>query len=160
MRVADLMRRNVKFISPDATVAELVVALADAHVSGLPVVDDRGRMIGVNGPDVVDDGLLRRSDKPCLAYDHLNDVHGFPDALVQAYAEGSGEVIEGQVPAVERLQHQDLFDRRLSVARRRTDHQQAPQQRTLQSGANAAIRTRSACRRPGVLRSDGVAGAA
>lgn len=47
MRVADLMRRNVKSISPDATVAELVVTLADAHVSGVPVVDDRGRMIGV-----------------------------------------------------------------------------------------------------------------
>ena len=47
MRVAELMRRNVKTISPDATVGELVVELADAHVSGLPVVDDRGRMIGV-----------------------------------------------------------------------------------------------------------------
>lgn len=47
MRVAELMRRNVKTISPDATVTELVLILADTHVSGLPVVDDRGRMIGV-----------------------------------------------------------------------------------------------------------------
>ena len=47
MKVAELMSTDVRTISPDATVAELVVELADAHVSGLPVVDDRGRMIGV-----------------------------------------------------------------------------------------------------------------
>jgi CBS domain-containing protein len=48
------MRRNVKTISPDATVAELVVALADTHVSGFPVIDDRGRMIGVvSATDVI-----------------------------------------------------------------------------------------------------------
>ena len=100
----------------------------------------RGRTIGVHGSDVVDDGLFGRADKPRRAHDDLNDVHGFPGALVQADAEVAGEVIENQVPAVERLQHQDLFDRGLSFARRRNDHQQAAQQRTLQSAANAAIR--------------------
>ena len=82
----------------------------------------RGRPIGIHGSDVVDDGLFGRADKPCRAHDDLNDVHGFPGSLVQAYAEVAGEVIENQVPAVERLQHQDLFDRGLSFARRRNDH--------------------------------------
>ena len=44
----------------------------------------RGRPIGVHGSDVVDDGLFGRADKPCRAHDDLNDVHGFPGALVQA----------------------------------------------------------------------------
>ncbi|MCU0621462.1 MAG: CBS domain-containing protein, partial [Gemmatimonadales bacterium] len=47
MKVAELMQANVRTLQPDATVAEAIVALADAHVSGLPVVDARGRLIGV-----------------------------------------------------------------------------------------------------------------
>lgn len=47
MRVAELMRTDVKTVPVDATVAEAVVALADAHVSALPVLDRTGRMVGV-----------------------------------------------------------------------------------------------------------------
>jgi CBS domain-containing protein len=47
MKVAELMQASVRTLQPDATVAEAIVALADAHVSGLPVVDARGRLIGV-----------------------------------------------------------------------------------------------------------------
>ena len=68
------------------------------------------RPIGVHGSDVVDDGLLGRGDKHSLANDDLNDVHGSRDVLVQVDPELAGELIEHQVPAVERLQNQDLFD--------------------------------------------------
>lgn len=47
MRVADLMQTDVRTIAPDATVATLVQALADSHVSGLPVVNATGHVIGV-----------------------------------------------------------------------------------------------------------------
>lgn len=47
MRVADLMRSEVKTIPPDAPVAEIVQAMADAHVSGLPVVGPDGKILGV-----------------------------------------------------------------------------------------------------------------
>ena len=47
MRVADLMQTNLKSIDLDETVAGAVVALAEQHVSGLPVVDHRGRLVGV-----------------------------------------------------------------------------------------------------------------
>ena len=46
MLVADLMQTKVRSIAPDAPIAELVHALADAHVSGMPVVDD-DEVIGV-----------------------------------------------------------------------------------------------------------------
>jgi CBS domain-containing protein len=47
MRVAELMQKHVKVVAPEASLAELVVSLADAHISALPVVDGGGRMVGV-----------------------------------------------------------------------------------------------------------------
>ena len=47
MKVAELMQSNVRTISSDARVADIVVSLADGHISGLPVVDKIGRIIGV-----------------------------------------------------------------------------------------------------------------
>jgi CIC family chloride channel protein len=47
MTVAELMQRHVKTVGSDTSVAEAVVSLADAHVSGMPVVDGTGKVIGV-----------------------------------------------------------------------------------------------------------------
>ena len=47
MKVAELMQADVRAIRPDASVAEVIASLADAHVSGLPVVDGHGQMLGV-----------------------------------------------------------------------------------------------------------------
>lgn len=54
MRVVELMHTDLKTVDPDATIAEAVTILADGHISGLPVVDGRGRMLGViSASDVV-----------------------------------------------------------------------------------------------------------
>ena len=45
--VAELMERKVRTVRSEATVAEAIAKLADAHISGMPVVDGAGRMIGV-----------------------------------------------------------------------------------------------------------------
>jgi CBS domain-containing membrane protein len=47
MRVAELMRGDVKAVGPDATVADAIGTLADAHVSALPVVDAHEKLVGV-----------------------------------------------------------------------------------------------------------------
>jgi len=47
MRIADLMQRKVKTIGADSTVADAIVSLADAHISGMPVVDAAGKVIGI-----------------------------------------------------------------------------------------------------------------
>lgn len=47
MKVTELMQRNVKSIRSEASVAEAILTLADAHVSGLPVLDGSGKMVGV-----------------------------------------------------------------------------------------------------------------
>lgn len=47
MLVRDLMQRNLVTVASDATIAEAVEALVDAHVSALPVLDSFGRAVGV-----------------------------------------------------------------------------------------------------------------
>jgi len=55
MRVADVMQTPVRAVQADATVAEVVQRLADTHVSGVPVVDNGGRLVGVvSTTDVLD----------------------------------------------------------------------------------------------------------
>ena len=53
MRVADIMQTAVRTVAGDTPVSELVVSLADAKVTGLPVVDarERGRRRVEHGPD-------------------------------------------------------------------------------------------------------------
>ena len=47
MKVADLMQDDVTAVRPDATVADVIASLADAHVSAVPVVDTHGHVLGV-----------------------------------------------------------------------------------------------------------------
>jgi predicted transcriptional regulator len=47
MLVSELMQTDLQVISPEAAVNEAAVTLAEAHVSGLPVVDRRGHLVGV-----------------------------------------------------------------------------------------------------------------
>ena len=45
--VSDLMQRKVVSVAPDTPLSEVVSLLADQHISGLPVVDHDGRLLGV-----------------------------------------------------------------------------------------------------------------
>jgi CBS domain-containing protein len=47
MKVSDIMQTAVRTVTADTPVMEVIVSLADAHVSGLPVVDTHGRAVGV-----------------------------------------------------------------------------------------------------------------
>jgi CBS domain-containing protein len=47
MRVAELMVSDVKTVEPEVTVADAVTVMIEAHISALPVVDGRRRLIGV-----------------------------------------------------------------------------------------------------------------
>jgi CBS domain-containing protein len=47
MKVHELMTRDVITVDADATVAQVVRLMLENHVSGLPVLDDAGYMIGI-----------------------------------------------------------------------------------------------------------------
>jgi CBS domain-containing protein len=54
MKVSDLMQTAVKTVTGDTPVSEVIVSLADVQVSGLPVVDSRGRAVGmVSSTDLI-----------------------------------------------------------------------------------------------------------
>ncbi|HEY8418391.1 MAG TPA: CBS domain-containing protein, partial [Limnochordales bacterium] len=59
MRAGDIMRRDVRTTGPDATVEEVAAILAEASFSGLPVVDDEGRVVGM----VTEADLLARAKR-------------------------------------------------------------------------------------------------
>ena len=47
MRVSDLMQADLETVSPDTSVNDVFVSLAESRVSALPVVDESGRLVGV-----------------------------------------------------------------------------------------------------------------
>jgi CBS domain-containing protein len=47
MRIEDIMTRDVVTVGPDATLKEAARALVAGHISGMPVVEDDGRVLGV-----------------------------------------------------------------------------------------------------------------
>lgn len=47
MKVAELMQTNLQTVAPDSTVADAIVLLSESHVTGVPVVDPRARVLGV-----------------------------------------------------------------------------------------------------------------
>ncbi len=54
VKVYELMQTHVRTVHCDATLAEAAVTLTAPHASALPVVDSRGRMMGViSGADVL-----------------------------------------------------------------------------------------------------------
>ena len=56
MNVSDVMTRGVVSVGPDATVSEAIACMASRHVSGMPVVDGGGRLVGM----LTEGDLLRR----------------------------------------------------------------------------------------------------
>jgi len=47
MKAVDVMTRNVVSVTPDATVLQAARVMLQQHISGLPVIDSGGRLVGV-----------------------------------------------------------------------------------------------------------------
>ena len=58
MNAADVMTRNTLSVGPDASVLEAIRLMVDNHVSGLPVIDERGQLVGI----LTEGDLLRRGE--------------------------------------------------------------------------------------------------
>jgi CBS domain-containing protein len=58
MRVSDIMTRNVVSIRPDDTILKAAGIMLQNHISGLPVVDSTGSLVGM----VTEGDFLRRSE--------------------------------------------------------------------------------------------------
>ena len=58
MKAADVMTRSVVSIKPDASITEMVKLMLDKRISGLPVIDDHGELVGI----VTEGDCLRRTE--------------------------------------------------------------------------------------------------
>jgi CBS domain-containing protein len=47
MKVSDVMWTDLKTVAPEETLSGVIVVMAEAHVSAVPVVDGSGRLVGV-----------------------------------------------------------------------------------------------------------------
>ena len=58
MRAHQIMTRKLVTVSPDASISEAARLMIDYHVSGLPVVDAAGKLVGI----VTERDFLRRHE--------------------------------------------------------------------------------------------------
>jgi CBS domain-containing protein len=58
MKASDVMSRNIVSIGRDAVIAEAIRLMLDNRISGLPVIDTAGRLVGI----LTEGDLLRRSE--------------------------------------------------------------------------------------------------
>jgi CBS domain-containing protein len=62
MRVADVMQTNLLTVRGTDTVASAIAMLAEGHVSGVPVIDDHGRLTGVLSSSDILETLAEHSE--------------------------------------------------------------------------------------------------
>jgi CBS domain-containing protein len=91
MQARDIMTLNVISVRPDATLDEATKIMLDRRISGLPVVDDSGRLVGM----VTEGDLLRRGE---LGTEHRRprwlQFWLSPGKLADEYAHARGRRVE------------------------------------------------------------------
>jgi CBS domain-containing protein len=92
MKVKELMTTEVRTVTPDTPLKEVASVLAEVGISGLPVVDEEGRVLGVvSEADILYKEQARRSRRSGpLAW--FVDVGAF-DAALKGAARTAGETM-------------------------------------------------------------------
>ena len=58
MNAADIMTRDILSVGPESPIVEAIGLMLDNHVSGLPVIDEAGQLVGI----LTEGDLLRRGE--------------------------------------------------------------------------------------------------
>ncbi len=100
MQVSDIMTRTVVTVTPETAIAEAAQLLLQHRISGLPVVDPAGTVVGI----VTESDLLRRAETGTeRRRRHWLEFLISPGRLAQEYADANarrvGEVMSPQVVA-------------------------------------------------------------
>jgi len=100
LQVRDIMQSDVTTISPEATVADAARTMADRRLSGLPVVDGAGALIGV----VSEGDLLHRAElgvsAPRSWWLGLFEGANSANEYVKAHGRTVGEVMTRDVETI------------------------------------------------------------
>lgn len=90
MRVKDVMTTKIVSVSPGASVAEAIGLMVHSHVSGLPVIDANGKLVGV----LSEGDLLRRIEIGTAKKTHWLEYLFRPGHLADVYRQTHGRKVE------------------------------------------------------------------
>jgi CBS domain-containing protein len=92
MNASDVMTRTILSVRPDATVAEAIRTMLDNKISGLPVIDEAGRLVGI----LTEGDLLRRGETGTERHRaRWLEVLMGPGRLAGEYVRTHGRRVEG-----------------------------------------------------------------
>jgi len=105
MRAMDVMTTNVLTVGPDKSVQEVATLLSERGISGVPVVDAHGRVIGiVSEGDLLhraETGTERRTERRRARwFDSLDSDQELARAYVKAHGRTAGEIMTREVTSV------------------------------------------------------------
>ncbi len=100
MRAGDVMTKDVVTVGPGTSVIDVAKLLLDRRISGVPVVDDAGRLVGL----VSEGDLMRRAEllterRPWWA-DPAADAEETAKAYVKAHGLKAGDVMTTEVVTI------------------------------------------------------------
>jgi CBS domain-containing protein len=91
MKASDVMTRRIVSVTPEATVLEAVRLMLQNHISGLPVIDATGNLIGV----VTEGDFLRRAETGTQRKrSRWLDLFVGPRTLAEDYIHAHGRKVE------------------------------------------------------------------
>lgn len=102
MRAKDIMTRSIISVSPDHSVQHAARLMRDNNVSGLPVLDDDARLLGI----MTEGDLLRRSElgaglKPVNVGQPSQTGSPDPETYVKTHSWRVGDVMSAEVVTVD-----------------------------------------------------------
>jgi CBS domain-containing protein len=89
MRVKDVMATKLVSVSPDQTIADAIRLMIHSHVSGLPVIDSRGELVGI----LSEGDLLRRIEIGTTKTTHWLEYLFRPGHLAEVYKQTHGRKV-------------------------------------------------------------------
>jgi CBS domain-containing protein len=89
MKASDVMTTAVVTVRPEATVADVARLMLDRHISGVPVVDDRERLVGI----VTEGDLMRRAELTAGGEPWWQSLAASPEQKARAYVKGHGTTV-------------------------------------------------------------------
>lgn len=105
MKVKDIMTREVVTVLPEASIEEIAKVLVENKISGVPVVDDVGNLVGI----VSEGDLLHKEVSPQVpdivnilgAFIFYNGVERYNEEVKKLMARSAEEIMTNKVVTIE-----------------------------------------------------------
>ena len=108
MRAKDIMTTSVVTVSPETDIAEAVKLMLDRQISGVPVIDDSGRLIGI----LTEGDLMRRAELDTGRQSWWINPISSPEQEAKAYVKAHGlKVKDVMTKEVVTINEQEPLDR-------------------------------------------------